>query len=36
MEEEKDFFEWWGELDDIEREEYNRYRQELEEAESEF
>ena len=35
MEEEKDFFEWWDELDDIEREEYNRYRQELEEDESE-
>lgn len=32
MEEEKDFFEWWDELDDIEREEYNRHLQELEES----
>lgn len=28
--EELDFWEWWEMLDDIEREEYNRYMQELE------
>ena len=28
-----DFCEWQDMLDDIEREEYNRYRQELEESE---
>ena len=31
--EENDFWEWWEMLDDIEREEYNRCIQELEESE---
>ena len=30
---ENGFLEWWDNLDDIEQEEYNRYRQELEESE---
>ena len=30
--EEIDFFEWWEMLDDIEREEYNRFMKELEES----
>ena len=32
--EEIDFWEWWEMLDDIEREEYNRCMQELEESEN--
>ena len=31
---ENGFLEWWDNLDDIEQEEYNRYRQELEESDS--
>lgn len=30
---ENGFLEWWDNLEDIEQEEYNRYRQELEESE---
>lgn len=30
--EEMNFGEWWDNLDDIEREEYNRYREEIEES----
>ena len=35
MDEESDFLEWWDMLDDIEREEYNRWREEIEQEESE-
>ena len=31
--EELDFFEWWEMLDDIEREDYNRWREETEQEE---
>lgn len=31
--EELDFLEWWEMLDDIEREEYNRWREETEQEE---
>ena len=30
--EENGFLDWWDKLDDIEREEYNRYREEIEES----
>lgn len=35
MDEEIDFLEWWEMLDDIEREEYNRWREEIEQEECE-
>ena len=33
-EEELDFFDWWEMLDDIEREEYNRISEEIEQEEN--
>lgn len=35
MDEEIDFLEWWEMLDDIEREEYNRWCEEIEQEECE-